>query len=196
MKFRETKASNVNILVKAPEMLSKVLIVFIAVTACISFFSSVSTTIMIGGTWLYLYIGVLLIILPYITISLLRNKEKHHIKGGAIEKIGVVLFVLLGFSFLALFSIFSGVPSALHYLDSSHGEIKVTVSEKENRYYKRKCSPRLIIKEFSFFTSDYVCLNEEAFESISVGDKITIIGNISKYGVESKQIKSPIKPSK
>ena len=195
MQIQVSRTPSNNIFVKASGMLFTVLIVVITATAFLSFFSSVSTTIDIEGTWLYLYIVVLLILLTSMTVSIIGNKAKCHIESGVIKKIGLVLAGLLGFSIITSFSIFSGIPTALHYLGSSSGEMKVTVSGKEDHSNKRKCSPRLIIEEFTYFTSDFICPGDVAYKSISVGDVITVIGNVSRYGVEAKQVQWLTRPS-
>lgn len=195
MQIQVSKTPSDNVFVKASAMLFTGLILIITATAFLSFFSNVRTTIDVEGTWLYLYIVVLLTLLTSMMVSLIGNKAKFHIEGGVIKKTGLVLAGLLGFSVLTSFSIFSGIPTALHYVESSNGEINVTVSKKDDSYDKRRCSPRLIIQEFTFFSSDFICPGDEAYKAISVGDTITVIGTISKYGVEAKKIQWLTKPS-
>jgi hypothetical protein len=142
----------------------------------------------IKGDWLYLYVVVLLVLLVSMIISIVGNRTKFHIEGGINKKVGMVIAGILGFSVLTAFSVFSGMPTVLHHLNASDGKLEVTVSGKEDLYDKRECNPRLIIEEFTYFSSDFICPGDEAYKSISVGDKVTVIGAVSEYGVESKQI--------
>lgn len=116
------------------------------------------------------------------------GKAELDIEGGIFKKIFVVIAGLFGVSLLAAFAVFSGVPTALHYLGSEKGQIEVTVIEKDDVYNVRKCNPRLIIKEFTFFNSEYICPGKEVFEKISEGSKITLIGDVSPYGIELTEI--------
>ena len=194
MQIKFSKTPSNNIFMKMSGVIFITLIFVITSTAFLSFFSSVSTIIEIKGAWLYLYIVVVVVLLTSTMISTICNKDLI-IEGSLKEKLGMVLGGLLGFSIITSFSIFSGIPTVLHYLNAKKGELEVTVSSKEDRYDKRKCSPRLIIKEFTFFSSDFICPGVEAYKSISIGDKVTVIGSVSRYGVEPLQIKLPTMPS-
>ena len=173
---------------KAASWFFTALIMTLTALSFLSFFSDVNTTIEYNAAWKGAYAAVLIMLFVTMTISLLSNKSKTNIKGGIFKKTLTVIAGLFGFGVLTAFSIFSGIPTTMHYLTSKNGQIEVTVIEKNDNYNKRKCSPRLIIEEFTFFNSNHICPGEDAFKKIDEGSKIKLIGNVSPYGIEPTEV--------
>ena len=165
-----------------------VLLIVVLALSFLSFWSDVNTTVEYDIAWKVSAGIITILFLVTMVASIITNKQKLNIKGGIIKKSFMLLAGLFGLSVLMVFSVFSGVPTALHYLDNKNGDMEVTVLKKIDKYNKRKCSPRLTIKEFTFFTKDHICPGEDAFNKITEGSKIKLIGNISKYGIEAKQV--------
>lgn len=165
-----------------------ILLIVVVALSFLSFWSDVNTTVEYDITWKVSAGIITIVFLGTMIASIITNKQTVNIKGGIIKKSFMLLAGLFGLSVLMIFSVFSGIPTALHYLDNKNGDMEVTVLKKVDKYNKRKCTPRLTIKEFTFFTKDYICPGEDAFNKITEGSKIKLIGTVSKYGIEAKQV--------
>jgi len=165
------------------------IILFVVIgLAGLSFFSNVSTIISIKGLWLAIYLSTLTLVLVVIFFPYITKQAKFPFSGSMLKKIGGVTVGSLGMAVLCAFAIFSGAPTLFHHLNKANGELIVTVSDKQDGYRKGKCNPRLIIKEFSWFLSDHICLDNDAYNQINIKRKITIKGFVSPYGVESREL--------
>lgn len=165
-----------------------ILLMLVLALSFLSFWSDVNTTVEYDFTWKVSAGIITVVFLGTMIASIITNKQTLNIKGGIIKKSFMLLAGLFGLSILMIFSVFSGVPTALHYLDNKNGSMEVTVLKKIDKYSKRKCSPRLTIKEFTFFTKDHICPGKETFNVITEGSRIKLIGTVSKYGIEAKQV--------
>lgn len=165
-----------------------VLLVIIMVLSFLSFFSHVNTTVQYGNLW-NLFAGLVeFVFLLTLVVSIIANKEKINIKGGKLKKTLLLLGGTFGLSILPFFAVYSGIPTVLHYFNNEIGEMEATVLDKDNKYSRRKCRPRVIIKEFTFFTSSHICPGKNIYDNITIGTKIILKGKISNYGIEPKQI--------
>lgn len=155
----------------------------------LSFFSDVNTLIEVKGAWLLIYASVLILVLGVIAFPYVKGNAQIPFGGGPVKKFGAALGAVFGLSVLTAFAVFSGIPTVLHHISSSEGKMVVTVSGKSDSYDKRKCSPRLIVEDFTWFSSNYLCPSEEAYEQISVGSKVELQGKVSIYGIEPSQMR-------
>ncbi len=95
-----------------------------------------------------------------------------------------ILMLLFGFGILSATAIGSGLAKALHYLGSEKGSIEAIVISKSDLYNRRTCSPRLEIDSISFYLDNYICPNESFYQSVIIGQRIKIIGDLSKFAIE------------
>lgn len=156
--------------------------------ALLSFFSDVKTTITLNATWISIWVITTVAVLGLIYIPYLTGKVEFPFEGGTAKKIGCYFAGMIGLGVLSHGAALSGLPTALHHLTAADGEIEATVIKKETNYVRRKCSPRLIIQEFTWYSKDYICPGEEVFQQIEVGTRVTLSGKLSNFGIEPTQI--------
>lgn len=182
---------NSSYLIKHKDIIAKiftVILVVILVLSFVAFFANVNTTVQYGLLW-DVFAGIVTVVfLLSLLVSIIANKENIKFKGGKVKKILLLSVGVLGLSILPLFAVYSGIPIALHYMNSEAGEMEVTVLNKEDKYSKRKCQPRVLIKEFTSITNNYICPGQKIYDKINIGEKINLKGEISNYGIEPKQI--------
>ena len=162
-------------------------IFFIVGLSVLSFFSEVKTTIDIQSKWQFIYGIILVAVIGMYSVPFVTKRAAIP-GGGFLKKFFAAVFCIVGLSVLCSFSVFSGLPIALHHLSSDEGTLKVTVSGKADEYDKRTCRPRLIIKEFTWFASNFICPGEKAYNEIDIGSELILKGNLSPFGIEVKQI--------
>lgn len=182
---------NSSYLIKHKDIIAKiftVILVVILVLSFVAFFANVNTTVQYGILWDSFAGIVTVVFLLSLLLSIIANKEKIKIKGGKVKKTLLLFAGVLGLSILPLFAVYSGIPIALHYMNSEPGEIEVTVLNKEDKYSRRKCQPRILIKEFTSITNNYICPGKKIYDNITIDTKINLKGNVSSYGIEPKQI--------
>lgn len=164
------------------------LVMSITVLSMTPLFSNVKTTVSYTSVWWTIYGALLLLLFPCIVIIVRNTKASFSIQGGLHGKYFLSLAGTLVFALLAHGAVFSGVPTVLHYLTAEEGEMEVTIIAKEESRRKRACKPRLIIKEFTYWGSDFVCPEEAIYVKISVGDKAKLLGSVSSFGIDPYQI--------
>ncbi|MCW8857658.1 MAG: hypothetical protein OQJ95_09870 [Kangiella sp.] len=136
----------------------------------------------IGWKILFLVIFLALITSVFKLIICRDSPLKFSIR--SLKSIAFLLIAVFGFSVITGYALFSGLPGMLHYLSNNEGTMEVTIIGKEPWHTKQKCSPRLVMKEFSFYRENYVCPGKEAYDALSIGDKLILTGSISSYGIK------------
>ncbi len=101
-----------------------------------------------------------------------KNKSTLHIVLSTVT-------VLPSFAFLGLVQ---GLPPVLHYFTSTNASITVTVKSIPSSHYSKYCKGAVYIKEYSYFFNDKLCnINTKLWSTLSPGDKIFLVGQISPY---------------
>jgi hypothetical protein len=153
--------------------------------ALLGMLSGVRTTVKYGTGWYIAYAAWLLGLAVCIWGFRHRLRRRFFPNEDAtpIKIFGKALAGLMGLGVLALYAVFGGVPILAHYLTSHPGRLMVTVTAKESQYQRSACSPRLKIKEFTFFQNDHLCPSARAFSQIGVGARLRLEGRVSPFGI-------------
>lgn len=154
-----------------------------------SFFTSVSTTVDILGTFGVIYLCVIFFLIASCTYLFVNNSNASPSFGNTLpQRILTISVGLFGVSILVAGAIFTGLPAVMHHLTKSQGTIELTVSSKSDRYSRYHCSPSLSMQEFAWHLTKPICPSREKYESIAVGDMVDVSGLISPFGVEAEYL--------
>lgn len=164
----------------------------VLVLASVAFFVRVNVTVPLIGIWLLVYVVALSLLLGSMAILFARRGVSINVRGGSVKKYGAILVGLFGFGTLVAFSIFLGVPKALHYLYSEERQITVRIAGKSNLHQGRRrinrCRNRLTISEFTRFPGNHLCVEKEIYETVDQGDYLLLTGDVSRFGVSVKAV--------
>lgn len=87
-------------------------------------------------------------------------------------------------------AIYLGIPAIVNQITGEHMEVTATVYAKPLVYRKKWCNGSVHVVEFTVFTSDRICgLQQQDWEALKNGDKLTLIGRGSIFGFKLEQYK-------
>jgi hypothetical protein len=182
-------------LARAGSRLLAVLLATVFILMFVGLFSSVRPTVQFGTAWFVTY-GTCLFVLLLSAGVVLRRRHARFRARSRLRAAGYLLAAALGVAMFSAEAIFSGLPILLHYATSRDGTMVVTVTGKEYGYRRGTCSPRLIVKEFTFFGSDHVCFDKEILDRIEVGQHVLLTGQVSPFGIQATGISwHPVTPT-
>jgi hypothetical protein len=175
---------------RAPEARHTVLafcILFVPMLALalLAMFSSVNITVQYGPGWFLAFAGWLLALaaLAWGMRQRLRRQLFPDSDATLPRVYGTIMGSLLALGVLAMYAVFGGAPILAHHLTAHPGKLTVTVTRKEAQAQRSSCSPRLKIKEFTFFQNDHLCPTARAFRQVGVGTRMHLVGEVSRFGI-------------
>jgi len=165
--------------------------IFLFFGGYISIFSDVRVIVENAlGTWLFsLYVSLLLLGLCSFSCLYLLNKSSFSDVLKNWKHTHFLVLPIVYASWLAL-ATFGGLPKVLHHLYASNGVVELTVIKMESVAYKGRCTPRVSVKEVSFFIKQHICLSESVYGNLKLGSKIQVFGQISPFGIEVAAIEN------
>lgn len=113
------------------------------------------------------------------------------LKLGAIpagKKVVLFLFTppLTIWLFVSMFQ--NGLPLTLHQVNNYMGEKQFVVAHKSRQFNDHKCHGGLYLKHKSQSITRICGLKKSDWDSVQSGDKITIYGRISRYGMSFNKL--------
>jgi len=99
----------------------------------------------------------------------------------------------IGMACISLEGVLGGLPALAHHLTSRPGSTIVTVAAKPGGSGRYSCRNRVVISEFTYALTNYLCPSDRAFGQIQVGAKVRVEGTVSPFGVEPRYIWWPAK---
>lgn len=157
----------------------------------ISIFSDVRVTVENApGTWFFsLYVSLLLLGLCSFSCLYFLNKSNFSDVRKNWKHTHFLVLPIVYASWLAL-ATFGGLPKVLHHFYASNGVVELTVIKLESVAYKGRCTPRVSVKEVSFFINEHICLSESLYGNLELGSKVRVFGQISPFGIEVAEIEN------
>lgn len=153
-------------------------------------FSDVKPIVSYGWGWWIANLVTMAVMFIAIGYAFRVQKINYTISGSLFKRLLGYSAGLLGLFLIANSALFSGVSIIFHHLDNEPGSIVGTVVSKQDSYSKYRCRPRLIIKEFTYWSDDYFCPGGDFYRKTFIGDKIKMSGLKSDYGIEIQWIKN------
>jgi len=110
------------------------------------------------------------------TMMKLENKYRH-------VKPTLFIFNFLIIPLLIIPIITKGLPLIPHYFVGQYTQYPATISWKSSSFSSKHCRGRVELAEFPHMFNKTICgLKKEDWQTLKVGDKITLIGSHSQYG--------------
>lgn len=168
------------------------LLIVISGLAILAIFSNFLANDFLHEYFMYGALGFSLIILVFILFAILRDRsayiEKMRNQGRSpfLGIIGMITMVPL----FTLVASCQGLPIVLNYMYGVPGELMVTVQAKPAGYHNRRCSGKVMLKEYTSFLNDKVCgIEETDWRRLEPGSKLILFGKKSKFGIQYNEYK-------
>ena len=138
-------------------------------------------------------LGFSIIVLVFILTRLLKEgsayteRMQNQGKSPLMGIVAITIFVPA----MSVVASYKGLPVALNYVFGSQGEVLVTVQSRPAGHYSKRCSGRVNLQGYSYFTNDRVCgIREGDWRKLTPGSKLILLGKKSIFGIQYNRYKS------